>query len=299
MKLEHLLPVDGLRQDEYNLYSLCYAHNAARRIRDALSGRHDFHDGPMPIDYCLWIAHNADRLFLVDVGYSREAARARGRELLHDPVEALETIGIAPGSVTDVVLSHLHCDHAGNLHRFANARLHVQDAEVAFATGRCMCEDALRYPYDLEDVLNLTRRTFQKRVQFHDGDSRLAPGADLLKLPGHAAGLQGVLVNTRRGKVLLASDATHFYPNAMRRIPHVLTTDTVATLATYRRIHEVIERPDQLIPGHDPKVRLAFPTIIANGIALQALHLPPLKSEAAFFESLTNYDIAAPSGPGV
>ena len=50
-----------------------------------------------------------------------------------------------PG-VTDVIITHMHYDHAGNHGLFPNARYHLQDREMAYCTGRCMCHAGLRAP---------------------------------------------------------------------------------------------------------------------------------------------------------
>ena len=49
---------------------------------------------------------------------------------------------------TDVIISHMHYDHAGNLGLFPNARFHMQDAEMAYCTGRCMCHPIMRFPFE-------------------------------------------------------------------------------------------------------------------------------------------------------
>ena len=58
-QLTQLPSTEGLADDEYHIYALCYAKNSKRRIPDAFSfnGR-DFHDGPMPVDYFIWIVEN-------------------------------------------------------------------------------------------------------------------------------------------------------------------------------------------------------------------------------------------------
>ena len=44
----------------------------------------------------------------------------------------LKRIGIRPESVDDVILTHMHYDHAGNRALFPKARYHVQDKEMAW-----------------------------------------------------------------------------------------------------------------------------------------------------------------------
>ena len=46
-------------------------------------------------------------------------------------------------------------DHAGNLDAFPNAMFHLQDREMAFATGKHMCQHCIRVPYEVEDVVKI------------------------------------------------------------------------------------------------------------------------------------------------
>ena len=77
---------------------------------------------------------------------------------------------------------------------------------------------------------------------------------------GHTKGLQSVRVRTRRGWVVLASDASHFYAHMEqgRAFPIVYNVhdmlqghETLRTLATSR---------NHIIPGHDPLVMARYPT---------------------------------------
>ncbi len=288
-RLQGLPDTAALAEDEYFVYALCYAHNGSRRVHDAFLMPQDLHNGPMPIDYSIWIAENRYRRFIVDLGFDPASAARRNRKLTHDPVDALERIGVRREAVTDVIITHLHCDHAGNIERFPNATVHVQDSEVAFVASRCMCEDHLRFPYELDHVLNVMRKNFAKQLAFHDGDDNLFPGVTLHKLPGHTAGLQGVRVKTPRGPLLLASDATHYFPNAYNLKPHPITLDVASMIASYRKIMSLVPGPDYVIPGHDPKVRAIYPKLMVNGIVLHALHDTPSETDAGYFRSVTNY----------
>jgi glyoxylase-like metal-dependent hydrolase (beta-lactamase superfamily II) len=185
----------------------------------------DLHAIPMPLEYFVWVVKGPERTVVVDTGFDHPTAEKRGRTMLHHPVEALRAMGIDPGSVLDVIITHLHYDHAGNLGAFPSVTFHLQDDEMAFATGRCMCHPALRYPFDIEDVVTMVRRLYDDRVHFHDGDAELFPGLSIHKVPGHTRGLQCVRVATRRGHVVLASDASHLYANLERRNPFPVLVD--------------------------------------------------------------------------
>jgi glyoxylase-like metal-dependent hydrolase (beta-lactamase superfamily II) len=268
----------------YQVYAMRYARNLTRRVFDNFLNRdmiRDVHDGPVPVDYHVWIIRNAHRTVLVDTGFGARAAAERGRQLDVDPIEALGRLGIDADTLEDVILTHLHFDHAGNLGRFGRARLHVQDAEVAYATGRCMCESQLRHPFDIEDVAALIRKIFAERVCFHDGDAAPLPGISLHVLPGHSKGMQAVRVMTPRGPILLASDVTHHYANLLRRAPFRITIDFVATLRSYAELMRLGGSVDRIIPGHDPKVRALYPTYNFGGIDLAALHEEPKSYDIA------------------
>ncbi|MET0164138.1 MAG: MBL fold metallo-hydrolase [Vicinamibacterales bacterium] len=135
--------MDAAEEGVYQVYSLCFARVPERRVHDNFM-RRGMHDGPMPLDFSLWILRNAHRTVLVDTGFGGRAASERGRPLDFDPSEALFRLGIHPDTVEDIIVTHLHFDHAGNIDRFAKACFHVQDAEVALATGRGIGEPQLR-----------------------------------------------------------------------------------------------------------------------------------------------------------
>jgi glyoxylase-like metal-dependent hydrolase (beta-lactamase superfamily II) len=266
--------VDAPEEGVYQIYQLTYARDHHRRVHNNFMLL-DMHDGPMPVDFNVWILRNSERVVLVDTGFGPRASSLRGRPLEIDPVEALATIGIPSASVEDIILTHLHFDHAGSIERFEKARFHIQDQEMSFATGRCMCDHFVRRPFDVEDIVTLVRRNYEARVVFHDGDEEIFPGISVHKFPGHSAGLQSVRVMTARGPVILASDASHYWANILTMRPFNLTVDVTATLATYRKLMAMGGTPDRIIPGHDPKVRRLFPSLDVNGIELLALHAEP------------------------
>jgi len=78
--------------------------------------------------YC-WVLRRGDQTILVDTGFAAAAAERRGRQPLIEPTEALRRVGIAPDLV---VLTHLHYDHTGNVHAFADVPLALPAGEAAF-----------------------------------------------------------------------------------------------------------------------------------------------------------------------
>ena len=121
---------------EYEIYAIRYAWRDAKRADHFIGG--DPHDAPMPMDYFTWVIRNAQRSVVVDTGFTAEVAAQRKRQYLRCPVETMARLGIAPESIEDVVLTHLHYDHVGNFHKFPKARFHLQTREMGFVTGPYM-----------------------------------------------------------------------------------------------------------------------------------------------------------------
>src|SRR3546814_13401787 len=86
-----------------------------------------------------------------------------------------------------------------------------------YATGRHMACEAHGRAYEPDHVAGLIRLVYGDRVVFHDGDAEIAPGISVHRVGGHTAGMQVVRVNTARGWVVLASDASHFYEHIQKR----------------------------------------------------------------------------------
>ena len=241
----------------WEVYAIRYAHHHRTARENFIGG--DPHDGPMPMDYFVWAVRSGQRVFVIDTGFDEAMGRKRGREMLRPPDKGLHELGIDAATVEDVILSHMHYDHCGNHKMFPAARYHVQDREMLFATGRHMCHAHMRIPFEEEDVVEMVRRLYAGRVVFHDGDAKIAPGLSVHHVGGHSMGLQMVRVNTRRGWVVLAADASHYYANMEQGRPYPITYSVAETLEGYRRAYELASSAEHVIPGHDPLVLERYP----------------------------------------
>jgi len=247
----------------FELYALHYARHDGRNSAENMIGG-DPHEKGSDLAYYIWVARRSDRTFVIDTGFGPQAATTRGRTLLRSPVEALSLLGTDAAQVEDVILTHLHYDHAGSLDSFSKARFHLQDSEAAYATGRCMCHGFMRAPFDVEDVVSYVRHLYAGRVCFHDGTTQLAEGISLHRVGGHSAGLQVVRVWTRRGWVVIASDASHLYENMHSGRPFPILHNAGETVEGYRTLHALADSPDHIIPGHDPAVMANYPAPTPN-----------------------------------
>ena len=76
---------------------------------------------------------------------------------------------------------------------------------------------------------------------------------------GHTMGIQSVRVMTRRGWVVLASDASHFYANMEQVRPFPIIWSVAEMVEGYARLRALAESPAHVIPGHDPLVMQRYP----------------------------------------
>lgn len=243
---------------EWEVFALRYADRVARVRGDSFLFDDD-HAVPHPMDYFMWLLRQGDRTILVDTGYDAEEGTRRGRPILLDPRAALEPFGLTPEGIDRVIVTHLHYDHAGGLHLFPNATLHLQAVEMAYATGPCMCHDMLRMPFTGDHICEAVKRLYQGRVIFADGDAGVADGVTVHRVGGHSKGLQVVRVRTAAGWLCLASDAAHFYENFEAEKPFPIVVDVAEMLEGFATIKRLASSPGLIVPGHDPLVRDRFP----------------------------------------
>lgn len=244
--------------DTYEVLAIKYAELPREARGNFMDGDpHETH--AMPLDYFVWVVRNDQRTILVDTGFGEAVAAERGRRITNSVAKGLEAAGIDATDVRDVVITHLHYDHCGNDGLFANARYHLQDDEMAYATGRHMCHRAIAHAFEPDDVVRMVRRVYAGRVEFHDGDDTLAPGVSLHRLGGHTMGLQVVRAMTANGPVVLASDASHFYAHYENGRVFPVVYNVADVLEGYRRLFRLAGPGRRIVPGHDPLVLERYP----------------------------------------
>lgn len=261
--------------DIWEIYALKYAERNTRTRADSFM-MDPHHDQQHDMDYYIWVLKNGHRSILVDTGYDNAESARRARPILTQPSQMLADFGLPPTTIDTIILTHLHYDHAGSLGAFSNATLHVQESEMAYATGPCMCHDHLRMPFTGDHICDVVRSLYAGRVHFASGTQTVAPGVEVHLIGGHSRGLQCVRVNTARGWVVLASDAAHYYENYETKKPFPIVVDMQAMLDGFQTLQQLATTPNHIIPGHDPKVRALYPALHKGDDTIVALHTPCL-----------------------
>ncbi len=146
----------------------------------------------------VWLIEGGGKNILVDVAC--DAEEMKRLSVLKAPYENITTLeealgrfGLTPDTVETVILTHLHGDHALNIGKFTNARIYVQEEELAFA-GHPHPLFAGTFPAGRFDGVDFTA----VRGDYHFDD-----GIELLLTPGHTAGTQSVAVATAKGKAVI------------------------------------------------------------------------------------------------
>lgn len=212
-------------------------------------------------------APNGD-LVLVDAGFTREKFIAQWKPAGYvTPDSALRRAGFDPARVTDIVVTHIHWDHADGVERFPNARLWLQRAEFEYYVG---ADGSAKAPAIDPEVAAMYRRLFDAgRVRFAEGDStEIRPGVRVYLGGKHTFASQYVSAQTAEGRVVIASDNAYLYENLERRRPIAQTLDSLSNLAAQARMQRLATTPRLVVPGHDPAV---FDRLPAAGIGAVAI----------------------------
>jgi len=261
--------VPRVAEPAYEIYAFQYAINPAVPKSIFIFGGGLDGEILKNIPYSYWVIVGNGKKVAFDTGYSDvEFAKKRGFLNYQSPKEMLAKINLKPEEITDVVISHMHWDHAGNVPAFANAeKIWVQREELEFTAGRGL-QSRLTIPYiKLEDIIEVIKANAAGRVELLEGDHLLFPGMDLYVVPrGHSYASQFMVVNTKSGPVVLAADCASTWDNINTNTPGVIAIDMIETEKGIKRMKSYVKDIKDIIPGHEPKVFEVYPQI-APGIA--------------------------------
>ena len=196
---------------------------------------------------------------LVDAGFSRRKFIDRWKPRDYElPSDAVRRAGIRPEDVSDVIVSHVHWDHADGIDLFPNARVWIQRAEFEYYVGPR--GESLNPAIDAEVAAMLRRLSDAGRVRLVDGDDQeILPGIRVYTGGKHTWASQFVGVRTAAGTAIIASDNAYLYENLARRRPIAQTLDSASNLGAQRRMLQLAGGERLVVPGHDPAVFTRFP----------------------------------------
>jgi glyoxylase-like metal-dependent hydrolase (beta-lactamase superfamily II) len=222
-------------------------------------------DGPLRLAYYFWVLDPpAGPPVVVDCGFRVDEGARRGRPCSIEPAAALTRLGIDPASVKQVVLTHLHYDHIGNVDLFPSALLVIARREQDFWTGLLAARPHFAEHTDPGAVAVVARAAAAGQVRFVEDELEVTPGIVALRVGGHCPGQLIVAVDTIAGGVLLASDALHYYDELATERPFAVFANLPDVYHAYDTIRALTATSRVLVPGHDPLVMERHPDLDAT-----------------------------------
>jgi glyoxylase-like metal-dependent hydrolase (beta-lactamase superfamily II) len=205
------------------------------------------------------IIRAGDRVFMIDAGMG-DRWTDKLRRIYDIQLRPDDDAGLEPGSVTDIILTHLHFDHARGIFRarpqaegevdlrYPGARVHVQAANYENAKRPNARE---RASYLAEDV-KLLERT---RLVLTSGSQQIYPGIWVHGTNGHTRGHQWVEVKSGDSSLAFPGDMV---PTSRHLpLPYLMGYDVSAETLLAEKdklLSRAVEEGWILVFGHDPDV---------------------------------------------
>jgi glyoxylase-like metal-dependent hydrolase (beta-lactamase superfamily II) len=243
----------------YEVYAIRYATIPNFQVADLVAGADRARR--MDIAMMIWLVEGNGRHILVDSGFYRDRFLKEWKPVDYvKPSEAIARAGLKPEDITDLIVSHMHWDHADGIDLFPKARTWIQKDELEYYAGSAWQSRGTHGGIDPEDVLALVKLNTEGRVRLVNGDAQeILPGISCYTGGKHTYASQFVTVNTAAGAVVLASDNMYLYENLEKHAAIAQTLDAESNLRAQDRMKQLAADPRLIVPGHDPAVFARFP----------------------------------------
>jgi len=273
MRISYLLlaavmavPIFAQPKPQYEIYAIRYATIPGYPLSGLIAGA----DRTQKLDMAMmvWLVRGNGHNILVDSGFYRDQFLRQWRPTdFVKPSEAIARLNLKPEEITDVVITHMHWDHADGVDLFPKARVWIQKDELEYYAGSAWQSRRTHGGIDPEDVLAIVKLNTEGRVTLVNGDAQeIFPGITCYLGGKHTYASQFLGVNTAQGIVVLASDNMYLYENLEKHVPIAQTLDAASNLKAQDRMKQLAADPRLIIPGHDPAVMTRFPNP-APGVA--------------------------------
>ena len=251
----------------YEVYALSYGVYPDYGVSNLIAGADK--NRKIDLQMMIWLVKGpGGKNILVDTGcYHDKWVKGLNIKSYIKPSETLAKLGMSPGDITDVIITHMHWDHADGMDLFPNAKIWIQKDEYIYYTGAAWQPGGKAGGIDPDDVLTIVRLNTEHKVNLVDGDGKeIINGITVYTGGRHTFASQFVGVKTAGETVVIASDNMYLYENLQKHVPIAQTFDADSNLKAQGRMKQIASRPDLIVPGHDPEVFIKFPKP-GNGVA--------------------------------
>lgn len=269
LSLVTAFPALAQNKPQYEIYALRYATLPDFPVAGLVAGADKARK--LDIAMLIWLVRGNGKNILVDSGFYRpQFFKDWNVKDFIKPSETLQRVGLKPEDITDVIITHLHWDHADGADLFPNAKIWIQKDELQYYAGEAWQSRRTHGGIDPEDVLALVKLNTQGRVGLVNGDAQeILPGITCYTGGKHTYASQYVGVSTAGGTVVLASDNVYLYENLEKHVPIAATLDADSNLRAQDRMKQLAANPKLIIPGHDPAVLTNFPQTAPGVVKIQ------------------------------
>jgi glyoxylase-like metal-dependent hydrolase (beta-lactamase superfamily II) len=216
------------------------------------------------------VVETGERTFMADAG-NGDKGTDKFKAIFDIQNTLVSASGFDPGTVTDLVLTHLHFDHAGGATRYAPAGppdLESRYPEATIYVQAANFENA-KAPNAREKASYLKENVFpleSGKLRLTDGSEEIHPGIWVHRSDGHTRGLQWLEVRAGAETVVFPSD---LIPTA-RHIPLAYTMGyDICAEALLAEKEDFLRRAVQgnwiVVFVHDPDIPAARVTVDAHG----------------------------------
>jgi len=223
------------------------------------------------INFMVWLIKGSNgKNILVDAGFINDTPDAADFNVVNyiRPDSALLKLGIKPGDISDIILSHPHWDHIDGIGLFPNAHIWIQKEDYGYFVGGAWQKDGQNGGFNKRDVRKLLDLNLAGKVTLVDGDNKeIMPGIKVFTGSRHTYNSQYVLVETGTNKIVLASDNIWIYYSLQHMVPASDggTLDPAGYVKAMQRMKTMVSDVKFIIPGHDAQVFSIFPKV-ADGV---------------------------------
>jgi glyoxylase-like metal-dependent hydrolase (beta-lactamase superfamily II) len=243
---------------KYEIFAIRYATIPGFNMSGLVAGA----DPARKLDIAMmvWLVRGGGKNILVDSGFYREQFFKQWKVAdFVKPSDAVRRAGVAPEDITDVILTHMHWDHADGMDLFPNAKIWLQKDELEYYAGTAWQNRRTHGGIEPDDVLAVVKLNLAGKVGLVDGDAKeILPGITCYIGGKHTYASQFVGVNTANGTIVLASDNMYLWENLEKHAPIAQTLDAASNLRAQDRMKELAGDAKHIVPGHDPAVMTRY-----------------------------------------